>query len=330
LKDGRARGSSAGDGVSTLGAAVDVLQLIGEPTRVRLLALLGSHELTVAEIVAVTQLAQSSVSTHLGKLRDAGLVRDRRAGASTYYAVSDTIPESARKVWELVQGEVRDALLDADRGRGDRAVRARGQGAPWPEAAAGEMERHWSPGRTWESLARALPGLARLGDVVDIGAGDGTVAELYAPRARSWTCVDRSERMCAAARERLRACKHVRVATADAHALPFEAESFDEALCFHVLTHLAQPATALAEVARVLRPGGSLVVVTLDAHEHADATTPFGDAHAGFAPAALRRMLARAGLEVERCAPACLDKRPPHFSVLVAFATKAQRPRGRP
>ena len=74
----------------TLTDAVDLLQLIGEPTRVRLLALLAMEELTVAEIVAVTQLAQSSVSTHLGKLREAALVRDRRSGPSTFYSLSES------------------------------------------------------------------------------------------------------------------------------------------------------------------------------------------------------------------------------------------------
>jgi DNA-binding transcriptional ArsR family regulator len=316
--------------ITALGAA-DVLQLIGEPTRVRLLALLGVYELTVAEIVAVTQLAQSSVSTHLGKLRDAGLVRDRKVGASTYYAVNDeTIPPAARKVWDLLRAEVRDALLDADRGRGEKVVRARGEGGAWPDVAAGEMERHWSPGRTWESLARALPGLVRLGDVLDIGAGDGTVAELFSGRAKTWTCVDKSDRMLGAARERLRAARYVRFVAADAHHLPFEAGAFDQALMLHVLTQLAQPAVALGDAARVLRPGGSLVAVTLDAHPHADATAAYGDVHAGFAPALLRRMLTRAGLEVEACDRACLDKRPPRFSVLVAFATKPRRPKGRP
>ena len=72
-----------------------------------------------------------------------------------------------------------------------RAERAAG----WPDAVAGEMERHWSPGRNWESLARAVAGLVRLGDVVDIGSGDGSVAQLLGARAKSWTCVDRSERV---------------------------------------------------------------------------------------------------------------------------------------
>jgi ArsR family transcriptional regulator len=307
----------------SVGSASEVLQLIGEPTRVRLLALLGTHELTVAEIVTVTQLAQSSVSTHLGKLRDAGLVRDRRAGASTYYSVSEeTMAPSAKKVWQLVRGEVRDALLDADRNRGDKAVRARQGGSSWPDVAAGEMERHWSPGRTWESLARALPGLVRLGHVVDIGAGDGTVAELLCARARSWTCVDKSERMLAAARDRLRAAPGVRFVVGDAHHLPFEDASFDQAIMLHVLTQLSQPAAAVGEAARVLRPGGTLVAVTLEAHPHADVTAAYGDAHAGFAAPAVRRMLSRAGLEVETCEAACLDKRSPRFSVIVAFGTK--------
>src|SRR5579883_3168874 len=203
--------------MTTLDAAVDVLQLIGEPTRARLMALLAHFELTVAEIVSVTRLAQSSVSTHLGKLREAGLVRDRKAGASTFYSLSDgAMPGPARKVWQLVRGEVRDGVLEEDRERGDRVVRGRDRDGAWPDVAAGAMERHWSPGRTWESLARGLAGVARLGDVVDIGAGDGTVAQLLAARARSWTCVDKNERMLSAARERLAPVAHARFVTADA------------------------------------------------------------------------------------------------------------------
>jgi len=317
--------------MATVGAAVDLLQLIGEPTRVRLLALLARHELTVAEIVVVTQLAQSSVSTHLGKLREAGLVRDRKAGASTFYALNDAaMPAPARKVWELVRGEVRDALLEGDEERSEKVIRARERPASWPEMAAGRMDRRWSPGRTWESLARAMVGLMRLGDVVDIGAGDGSVAQMLARRAQSYACVDRSETMLDAARARLAGAKNVRFALADAHELPFSEGSFDVALMLHVLTQVDSPSQAIAEAIRVLRPCGAFIVVTIDAHPDAAATAAYGDVHPGFAPGALRRMLVRAGLSVEVCEVACRDTRSPHVAVITAFATKARRLRGTP
>lgn len=310
----------------TLPAAVDLLQLVGEPTRVRLLALLSQEELTVAEIVLVTQLAQSSVSTHLGKLREASLVRDRKSGASTYYALNEgAMPENARKVWELVRAEVSDSLLDHDRERSAHIVRARERASGWPDAVAGEMERHWSPGRTWESLARAMVGVVRLGDVVDVGAGDGTLAQLFGPRARSWTCVDRNERVLSAARDRLARAKNTRFLLGDAQELPLRDATFDVALMLHVLTQVESPARACSEAARVLRPGGVLVAVTLDAHDHLDTTAAYGDVHPGFAPAALRRFIGRAGLEVDACDVTSRDARPPCLRVISAFAGK---PRG--
>src|SRR4051794_4337702 len=124
--------------MTALGAAMATMQLLAEPSRVRLLALLAEEELTVAELVAISEMAQSSVSTHLGKLREAGLVRDRRAGASTYYALSDAMPAEAQRIWELVSTEVRDPVLEADRERCAEVVRARTEG--WPDSLAGEME----------------------------------------------------------------------------------------------------------------------------------------------------------------------------------------------
>src|SRR5262249_4768825 len=163
-----------------------------------------------------------------------------------------------RKVWDLVHGEVRDALLEDDRARADKVMRGRERAAGWPDAVAGEMDRHWSPGRTWESLGRAIAGLVRLGDVVDVGSGDGWVCQLLSPRARSWTCVDKSERLIAAARDRLARARNVHFVAADAHELPARSGSFDAALLLHVLTQLEAPPRACAEVARVLRPGGVL------------------------------------------------------------------------
>jgi ArsR family transcriptional regulator len=313
--------------MASVASAVNVLQLFGEPSRVRLLALLARQELTVAELTTITELGQSSVSTHLGRLREAGVVRDRKAGASTFYALNDgAMPDGARKVWELVQNDLDDGVLEADRARCEAAVRARAANgaasAGWPDDAAGQMERHYSPGRTWEATARGLLGLARLGDVLDAGSGDGTIAQLLAPRARTVTLVDKRERMIDAARTRLARAKNARFAVGDVEALPFDAASFDEVLLFNVLTHVASPPRALAEVARVLRPGGALALVTLAAHDHADVTAAYGELHAGFAPDKLRRLLAKAGFSVGSCDITSREKRPPHFEVVTAFATR--------
>jgi ArsR family transcriptional regulator len=306
--------------METLAGAADLFALFAEPTRVRLLRLLGEHELSVAELVAVTDVPQSSVSTHLGKLREAGLVRDRKNGTSTYYALRDDMPADARTVWELVSKHVRDALLADDKARASDVLRQRRGG--FPESMAGEMERHYSPGRTWESLAMSFVGLLRLGAVLDVGSGDGAVAEMLAPRCKTITCVDASERMVDAAKKRLARHEHTRVLQADMHELPLPDGAFDQVLMLNVLVHSSAPAKAIAEAARVLDKGGDLVVVGLDAHEHEDASRAWGHAQLGISPQNLKRHLSRAGLEVSRCETFTQEKRAPRFGVVAAFARK--------
>jgi ArsR family transcriptional regulator len=306
--------------MQSLAAAADLFALFAEPTRVRLLRLLAHEELSVAELVAATDVPQSSVSTHLGKLREAGLVRDRKNGTSTYYALAAELPAGARGVWDLVSKNVSDAVLQHDRERARDVMRTR-QGN-FPEPFAGEMERHYSPGRTWESLASSFVGLLRLGRVLDIGAGDGALAEMLAPRAKSITCVDASERMVDAAKKRLARREHVRVVHGDMHALELKDTSFDQVLMLNVLVHSKEPARAIGEAARVLARGGDLVVATLDGHDHEDAARGWGHAQNGIAPAALKRHLARAGLAVTRCETVCHERRAPRFGVVVAYAEK--------
>src|SRR5215471_9181806 len=313
--------------MQSIGATSDLLGLFAEPSRVRLLALLGDNELTVNELCAVTELGQSRVSTHLGKLRDAGLVRDRRAGGSTYYRMANgDLPPPARKLWSVVAADLDDAQLATDRQRCAAVLRARAEQARgdsrWPDSVAGEMERHYSPGRTWEALARGLIGLADLGDVLDAGAGDGATAQLLAPHARSITCIDVSETLIDAARVRLAGHANVRCETADLHALPFADASFDQVLLLNVLTHLRAPVRAIAELARVLRPGGRLALVTLAAHDHLDVTAAYGHVTAGFKPADVRRLLEKVGLHVDQCAVTSREKRVPQFEVVTAFARK--------
>lgn len=306
---------------ANLQSSVGWLHLFGDPTRMRLMALLERQELTVAELVAITELSQSRVSTHLGKLREAGLLRDRRQGASTYYRVADgNLPEPARTLWDLLRSQIRDDTLESDRVRCEALVHSREEG--WPDAIAGRMERHYSPGRTWESLARAVFGLLDLGEVLDVGCGDGTTAQLLAGRARSWTGLDRSDRVIAAARERLPKAESVRFEVGDMHQMPFEDASFDQVLMLHVLTYATEPARVVAEGARVMRPGARMVVATLAEHGHEATTTTYGHVNNGFRPANLRRMMERSGLRIDQCEVTSRERRQPHFEVVTAVAHK--------
>ena len=318
------------DPIHDLDSTSDILSLLSDATRMRLMALLGQEELTVAEVMSVTQLGQSKVSTHLGKLKNAGLLRDRRAGASVFYAVNEaSMPPHASRVWTFLSEQMNDPLLEKDRERCLLAVRARASGS-WADAVAGEMERHYSPGRTWEATARGLIGLIRSGAGLDVGSGDGTMAELLATQSERVACVDVNPKMIAAGRERLAHLPNVTFHEADMHELPFGDASFDRVLLFNSLTYAARPARALAEASRVLRPGGQLSIVTLKAHKHELAREGYNHVHLGFEPKAVRSWLTTAGLIVDLCQVTSRERREPHFEVLTIYASHASHaPKGR-
>ena len=299
----------------------DLLRLLGDPNRVRLLSLLMAEELTVAELTEATRLTQSRVSTHLGKLREAGLVRDRRQGTASYYSVNEgSMPEDASRLWALLAGRTADPLLEQDRERLATVLRVRG--SSWPDSVAGQMERHYSPGRTWEAALRGLLGLVRLGDVLDVASGDGALAELLAPRADSVCCLDLSPRMVEAGQRRLAHLRGVRFLRADMHDLPFADSSFDQVLLMNALSYARKPERVLAEAARALRPGGALACVALAAHRHARVAESYGHLQHGFAPATLRRALEAQGLRVTLCDVTSRERRAPCFEVVTAHATR--------
>jgi SAM-dependent methyltransferase len=299
------------------------LKVFADATRVRLLALLQDEELTVAELSAITQLAQPRVSTHLAKLKEAGIVRDRRSGVSAYYRFDDAALDPAqRALWQSISTGSDDPLLrqDAERVPGVLASRAADQN--WADSVAGDMERHYSPGRTWEALARtALPLLAP-GDVLDIASGDGVLAELLAPHAHRYVCLDANQRVVAAAGERLRRFPNVEVHAGDMHALPFPAASFDMVVLMHALTYADKPGQAVAEAARVLRPGGQLLLSSLARHEHRSVVEAYGHRNLGFTEKELRKFADKAGVVVARCETVTRERRPPHFEVISLLASK--------
>jgi len=299
------------------------LKVFADATRVRLLALLQDEELTVAELSAITQLAQPRVSTHLARLKEAGLVRDRRSGVSAYYRFDDAALDPAqRALWQSISTGSDDPLLrqDAERVPGVLATRAADQS--WADSVAGDMERHYSPGRTWEATARALTGLVELGDVLDIACGDGVLAELLAEHARSITGVDVSATLVGAARARLKGYPHVTLIEGDMHALPLGAAGFDHVFLMHALAYTRRPLDVLREAARVLRPGGKLVVAALNAHPHKATMQSYDHVNLGIAPPALRKLLEQAGLAVDQCRVTSREDRPPYFEVVTALARK--------
>ncbi|MEO8798061.1 MAG: metalloregulator ArsR/SmtB family transcription factor [Polyangiaceae bacterium] len=301
---------------------VTTLTLLGDESRIRLCALLQDHELTVTDLVRVTGISQSRVSTHLARLREAGFVRDRKDGPRSFYALAkDALPATAKTVLEEA-AQSADPTLEGDLRRLS-ALDAERRGA-LPESFANEMERQYSPGRTWHSLAVGLAALLDLGDVLDVGCGPGSAAAFLAPQCRALTCIDTDPRMVEAAKERLAAHPKARVEVADAHDLPFRAGSFDAVLLFHTLTYAERPQRVLDECARVLRPGGRVVTLTLDAHEHRELTAPYGERHSGFSPRSLKNMLVRAGLTVTFSDVTCREAKKPHFAVVLSVGRKTK------
>ena len=192
-------------------------RLLSDSTRLRLLMLVDREELSVAELAAITQLAQPRVSTHLAKLKEAGLVSDRREGVFVYYRMAANIADRGLEaLWELLRANTSDPLIQQDFERIPQVLNARRGGSSWADSVAGDMERHYSPGRTWEVTTRTIVQLLELGDVLDVASGDGVLAELLAPRARSIKCLDISQRVVAAAGsppDRSKSCPIVRCPT---------------------------------------------------------------------------------------------------------------------
>ena len=308
---------------ATLDSHLSLLAALGDATRLRLCALLSAFELTVAELTAVMGLGQSKVSTHLARLKEQSLVLDRKVATSSFYRLNESgMSPPTHKIWDALRSTLDDASISSDRRRAELVIEARDK-VSWPERQAGELERHYSPGRTWESLARGFAGLVRAGEVLDVGAGDGTVAELIAPRCRRYVCLDLSHKLLAAARARLHTADSISLVHGDMHALPFADERFELVLLFNVLAYADDPARALEEAQRVIKPGGELVVVTLHKHQSMDVAAQYGHRQSGFSPRWLKSKLA-AQMRVTHCEVSSRERARPNFEVVTCFAQKVR------
>jgi SAM-dependent methyltransferase len=302
-----------------------LFRLLGDATRLRMLRVLDRDRFNVTELTGILSLAQSGVSRHLSLLKDAGFVTEEREGGYAYYRLQrDTTPDRAT-IWQLLDAHFAtadDPTIKADDARRHEVLRLRKENFD----THGDV-RQLVPGRSWAAWARALGHLLPALDVVDIGCGDGYLTLETARWARSVIGVDRSD----AVLDRARALAERRRVTnaqwkkGDLMRLPLADASVDVALLSQALHHARHPDDALEEAARVLRPGGRLLVLDLREHEEAWVRERLGDARLGFADDDLRHLMSDAGFEKVRVNVGTKQAGDP-FVVLIASATKPGDP----
>ena len=301
-----------------------VFKLLADETRLRLLMLLKNNELTVAELSATLQLAQPRVSTHLAKLKELRFVLGRKDGVSTYYRLNNAvITKQYRSLWEtLVQEGENDSLVVQDAQRLKLVLAERAKNKNWVDTVAGDMERQYSPGRSWEATTRALSYLLDLGDVLDIGSGDGVLAELLHQHAQTYTCVDSSEKVIEAAKKRLNYAKNITFQVADMHHLGLPDKQFDTIFLLHVLTYSEHAQEAIQQAHQYLKSGGKLLISTLNKHSHTDIVKDFGHVNNGFNRQDLEKICQQVGLTQIKAKVTSKESRKPHFEVITLEAIK--------
>jgi ubiquinone/menaquinone biosynthesis C-methylase UbiE/DNA-binding transcriptional ArsR family regulator len=282
-------------------AIFEDLSALADATRSRMLLVLERHELTVSELCTVLQLPQSTVSRHLKTLSDAGWVSSRRDGTSRYYTLAlDDRGSATRGLWALLREQI-GLTTGADQdGRRLRGVLARRQtkSQEFFASVAGQWDRVRQDLFGRASYLHALPGLLDPDWTVgDLGCGTGEVAASLAPFVKQVIAVDRSNDMLQAARRRLRDATNVDVRRGELEALPIRDAELDAATLLLVLHHLPDPVQALAEAARVIRPGGRLLICDMLPHDREVYRQQMGHVWLGFSDEALKRHLAGAGFD---------------------------------
>jgi SAM-dependent methyltransferase len=280
-------------------AVFDRLSAIADPTRSRLLALLENHELTVSELCAVVQLPQSTVSRHLKVLSDDGWVSVRGAGTSRFYRMARTRDDAfSHRLWDVVRDQVEETTAMRQDARRLESVLhdRRNRSKSYFTAAAGDWNRVRS------DLIGARTDLLALLDLLDpalvvgdLGCGTGQITEALAPCVTRVVAVDESGAMLAATRRRFARTANVEVRTGTLESLPLDRGELDVAVVCLVLHFVVEPPRAFAELRRVLRPDGRLLIVDFTPHEREDYTLEMGHVWQGFGEAQLRHWLQDAG-----------------------------------
>jgi ArsR family transcriptional regulator len=312
-----------------------LFRLLGDDARLRILRLLEAERLNVSELTAILGIAQSGVSRHLGLLKEAGLVEERREAGFTFFSLAPGLVSGANgfgPIWPVLRAQF-DAAAGSPEGRADAArleeVR-RLRKENFDEHGAADEHRQIVPGRSWAAWARALGHLLPELEIADLGCGEGYLTIEASRFARRVIAVDRSEAVLDRAR-RLAAAKLARRSPGERGSiewmrgeierLPLDDESVDVSLLSQALHHAQDPQAALAEAVRILRPGGRVLLLELRRHDEAWVRDRLGDRWLGFDDDELRTMLEKAGLSGVKITIGARRARDP-FTVLIASGVK--------
>lgn len=301
------------------------LRLLADPNRLRILLLLFEEELSVAELQEILATGQSTISTQLSSLKQAGLIQDRRSGKNVLYRLQPEPHPSLAAVIRAAAAEIPEAAQD-------RAAlelvlnRRRDRMRAYFDELAGKFGRQYVPGRSWKALAEVLLKLMPRAVIADLGAGEGTVSQLLAQRAERVIAVDNSENMVnygvALAREH--GVTNLDYRLGDLENLPIDAATVDIAFFSQSLHHAPHPERAVAEAWRILKPGGRIAILDLVRHNFERARELYADLWLGFPEVELREYLRAAGFVNVETAIVHREPEPPHFQTLLAVGDKAR------
>ena len=302
-------------------STLKALRLAADPNRLRILLLLEQEELSVAELQEVLGKGQSQISTSLAQLKQAGLVDDRRTGKNAFYRLSAPatlmalLKEAAGEVAEAAQD--RAALRHAVRKRQDRMRR-------YFDELAGKFGRQYVPGRSWKGIAEALLKLMPPMVIADLGAGEGTISQLMAQRAKRVIAIDNSEKMVEFGAELAR--KHgignLEYRLGDLEDVPIRSSTVDLAFLSQALHHASHPERAVAEAWRILKPGGKIAVLDLNRHHFEEAREMYADLWLGFSELELERLMKAAGFANVETAVVYRETEAPYFETVLATGEK--------
>ena len=310
-----------------------LFRLLGDEARLRLLRLLSLERLNVTELTAILGIAQSGVSRHLGLLKDAGLVSEQREGGYTFFRLAPGLADAADGLAPLAalltaefEATSRTEIGKADAARLAEVQRLRKENFD-VHAGPDTNERQLVPGRSWAAWARALGHLLPPLRVADLGCGEGYLTIEASRWAARVIAVDRSAVVLKRARALAtrRRVRNVIWKRGELEKLPLRDASVDVSLLSQALHHAPDPARALAEAARVVVPGGRVLVLDLREHEEKWVKQRLGDRWLGFDDEQLAKLLKGAGLTDVRVTVGARRTGDP-FAVIVASGRKPASP----